>query len=426
MHTTSPRLALRAGIQKRLGTALALVLSVSLVGLLAALPTASASAAPAELPASITGILPVQLEGLLSELPINDLSTSELTEVLSKLPGLEGLPTEAITKTVESLNGGSLGTLLNPNELVPTLLSNLQTLLSPLGLEGLLGSNSTATLTTALEGLNLDELLGSILGSNANPGELLTQLFGSLNPSSVEGLLGSLLAGGPFSETTAGGLASELGMTVTELAGILNTGAIAETATALTAPLTNGSTLLALEGLNGLILGLLGPEGSGEGSSGGEGGSGKGGEGGSGGSGSGGGTGGAGGTGASGTSTPGGTTVVLVPAAQAAATAAPAAASSAKKTGSIKVVKHSVKGKTVTLVVQVPAPGKVSLGGKGIKTIQREAAKAERLTLRTTLTKASSSSLRKHHHRKLKVKLKAGYKMAGGPASSATVTVTFG
>jgi hypothetical protein len=36
-----------------------------------------------------------------------------------------------------------------------------------------------------------------------------------------------------------------------------------------------------------------------------------------------------------------------------------------------------------------------------------------------------AASLRKHRHRKLKVKLDTGFKVAGGASSSATVTVTF-
>jgi hypothetical protein len=83
-----------------------------------------------------------------------------------------------------------------------------------------------------------------------------------------------------------------------------------------------------------------------------------------------------------------------------------------------------VQGRIATIVVQVPAAGNISLDGSGVRSVRREAAKAERVTLRAVLTRAGVTSLHRRHNR-LRVKLKASFKQTSGPSSSATVTVNF-
>jgi hypothetical protein len=56
--------------------------------------------------------------------------------------------------------------------------------------------------------------------------------------------------------------------------------------------------------------------------------------------------------------------------------------------------------------------------------VNRRAGASERLTLKGTLTRAGTASLRKHRGR-LKVTLKAAFNPARGASSSATVSVTF-
>jgi hypothetical protein len=133
-----------------------------------------------------------------------------------------------------------------------------------------------------------------------------------------------------------------------------------------------------------------------------------------------GGTGAPGGNGSS--SSPGTTTVVVMPASASAST--PSGAAAGSKTGKLKVISHKVKGDRATVVVEVPSAGKLSVGGKGLRTISRETAKAERVTLHPGLTRAGISSLRKHH-RKLKVPIKVSFKQTGGPSSSASVPLVF-
>jgi hypothetical protein len=418
------RTARRHEVRHRPAAALSVALSVSLFALLGALPTASASTgSPAPsitLPATVSALPPGEVEKLLSGVSLSDLNTTQLTEALSKLPGLSTLPAgklkEALTKLIEGLTskGATLGKLLEPSEIVPTLETELKKLLSLPELLSLLGPNPTTKLTEALGSLNPSQLLNTLLGSSAKPEQLLTQLLAALNPELLKTLLGTTLTGAPFSKTTVGELAHELGMTTTTLTKELNTtiAQLPEAATALTAPLTNGKTLSVLNGLNELTIGLLGP-GSKETSK----------EGGkestnnkestkeSGGAGSSGG--------------PGITTIVNVPLAQSAPNQSPTAnRSSTKKAGKIKIISHRVRGKVLTLVVQVPAAGSITLGGNGIRPVHRETARAKRITLRTVLTKAGAALLRKYHHR-LQVKLRTSFKAADGSSSSTAVTVTF-
>ncbi len=93
----------------------------------------------------------------------------------------------------------------------------------------------------------------------------------------------------------------------------------------------------------------------------------------------------------------------------------------------MKIVKHSVKHGVATIVVQIPAAGRLTLHGTGLKTVQKSAPKAERVTLTTTLTRASAAALKKHkrHHRAMKVQLTASFAPTGAASSSASATLSF-
>lgn len=408
------------------------MLSVALAVLMAVLSATPASATPSKssvvAPATVSALPSNEVEELLAGIPLSELNSTELTEALSKLPSLSTVPTdklqEALSNAVISLTNknATVGGLLDQTEIVPLLEAELKKLLLPTELLSLLkGGNLNTKLNEALGSLDPSELLDMLLNSSGTPEQLLTQLFAKLNP---EPLLGTTLTGEPFSKTTVSELAGELGMTPATLAEELNISSaqLPEDAAALTTPLSNGKTLGVLNGLDSVTLGLLGKpesnednetkdetgketskesnnsengtttkEGAGNGSA---------------------------------LESPGTTTVVVnVPSGQSALTPT-SKANATKKSEKIKIVGHRVKGTRLTIVVRVPAAGQLALTGKGVTSVRRQTAKAERVTLRTTLTKVDVASLRRHP-RKLRIKLDASFKVVGGSSSSARLTVDF-
>jgi hypothetical protein len=386
MHSYAPRPLAAA----RLRLLAALALCTATFALLAVLPTVPARAST---PPSVTALPPVQVNSLLGEVPLSALDTGQLSDVLSQLPDLSGLQglqlQEALDKVIETLlgKGATLEQLLG-SETTTTLSSTLKEVVGLLGptLESLLGGNPLGKLTEGLQSGSPSEVVSGLLSGSSDPQALIEKILSALNPGILQSLLGSTLSGAPFSKTTVEGIASQLSTTPQTLAEDLGTTAAAlpATAMALTAPLKNGETLAVIDGVTG-------------------------------------GTGTSGGNGASGG--PGTTTVVVLP--PSASAASPASGTvAASKTGKLKVISHKVKGDRATVVVEVPSAGKLSVGGKGLRTISRETAKAERVTLHPGLTRAGISSLRKHH-RKLKVPIKVSFKQAGGPSSSAAVPLVF-
>ena len=433
-------------------------------------------------PAATPGeLLPAEtLEELLARLPLSSLSAAQLAHYLAGLEGVgalaglqgllghdlgaagvEGALAEAIAQLKLGNSSATLGELANVKELLPALEGKLAGLLKLLGSP--LGAEQKETLEHALSSLDLDQLVSSLLGS-AQPQELLAAelstlaggLFGELNSGELSGLLGSSLTGG-FAAKTERAVAEELHSTPKAVSEALGQTApeLPETVTMLTAPLAEGELVGVAPALKGLALGLLGDTGTGVGEGGkgsgeGEGGNGSGGKGsgegrkrlrrrrqrlrqGSGsGSGQGGnGTSGGGSQGGSGEGghggqggSAGGTTILLtLPAASSSTQAASAAAKHAL--GKVRVLNHRVKGHVATVVLHVPSAGRVVLAGRGVRAAGAYAAKAERLTLRVSLSKAVVASLRRGRRHRLTVKLTASFKPAGGSGSSATVAVTF-
>jgi hypothetical protein len=90
----------------------------------------------------------------------------------------------------------------------------------------------------------------------------------------------------------------------------------------------------------------------------------------------------------------------------------------------VLITKHKVKGHTATLTVKVPAAGRISVSGKGIKTVKRSVSKASTVTLRIRLSGKGLATLSRKS--RLKIKLRVGFvAKAGSPGSKASVTVTF-
>jgi hypothetical protein len=147
-----------------------------------------------------------------------------------------------------------------------------------------------------------------------------------------------------------------------------------------------------------------GQGGSGAGAGGSQGGSGEGGRGGQGGS-------------------TGGTTILFT--LPGASSAQGASATTKRELGKVRILSHKVRGHVATIVLQVPAAGRITLAGRGVRTVRSRAAKAERLTLRVSLSKAGVASLHRGRHRRARIKLKASFKPTSGSGSNATAVATF-
>jgi hypothetical protein len=397
---------------------------------LAAPLLASASVTP---PVSVSALSPGQLESALANIPVRDISGAQLGETLSQLSGLSVLPSghlkATITKVLQTLDEheGKLG------QLPADLTSELESELLPSELLLLLGKGKTLSglLGEVLGSLDDRQLVGSLLESTTEPGhaitpeQLLEEILSGLGPEKLETLLGGTLTGEPVTKSNVEELANSVGMTTTGLAEAFDPTApkTLEGATmALTAPMSNGKTLGALDdALEGVVLGTLSHEPtSGAGGSGGSGGS-------SGGSGSGSGSGGSGGPGSadgSGSSgTPTSTTIVneLPSSGSPASTAAVGKGAAAK----VKILARRVRRDSITLVLQVPAAGKLTVSGKGMKSQSRQADRGERLTVSTVLTKAAAAGLHQRR-RRLKIKLEVSFIPVGGAGSKASTTVDFG
>ncbi len=92
----------------------------------------------------------------------------------------------------------------------------------------------------------------------------------------------------------------------------------------------------------------------------------------------------------------------------------------------ITVTSKKVKGKTATLVVSVPAAGKLVASGKGLSKGTGKAAKAGNVTVKVTLTKGEAAFLSKHHGRKLKATIKLQFTPKQGGRLRTSVAVLIG
>ena len=92
----------------------------------------------------------------------------------------------------------------------------------------------------------------------------------------------------------------------------------------------------------------------------------------------------------------------------------------------ITVVKHSVKGGTATIVVSVPAAGRLVATGSGLSRASGKASKAGTVTVKLTLTKGEAAFLAKHHGRKLRAKINLRFTPRKGSRLTTSVTVLIG
>jgi hypothetical protein len=92
----------------------------------------------------------------------------------------------------------------------------------------------------------------------------------------------------------------------------------------------------------------------------------------------------------------------------------------------VEIVKHSTKGATATLNVQLPAAGSVSGGGTDLKFTKRSVGAGGRTNVKVSLTSVGKQVLRKF--RQLRIKVRVGFvpkSKTGNITSKAFATVTF-
>ena len=91
-------------------------------------------------------------------------------------------------------------------------------------------------------------------------------------------------------------------------------------------------------------------------------------------------------------------------------------------TGTVKVVKRSVKGSAFSVTVKVPAGGRVTITGAGIRTAHKVVSKAGSYRLRVGLTARERRLL--NRRRRLKLMLHVAYAPAHGSASHVSFSIT--
>jgi len=87
------------------------------------------------------------------------------------------------------------------------------------------------------------------------------------------------------------------------------------------------------------------------------------------------------------------------------------------------IVSHRTSGKQVILKVRVPAAGRVTVSGRDLRVLRRRVGKASTVRLVVRLTRAGVRSL--HAHKRLRIRLRAGFAPRAGHHLSAAAKVTF-
>jgi hypothetical protein len=403
---------------------------------LPALPaTVSADSSPAVLPAGgVAVVSPAALDELLGEAPLGaggvPLSALEVPLLSKRLIALPGIST---LKSVNGLGGTkgvegaivaalgeladerqSLAELVGEDELATDLEEQLEAVYEKSkfakeheevefeeAVEKALSKGPEEVIDEGLNTLSLSTLLSRLLAEAVHPAALIGAVFAAVEPEELEELLGTTVSDEPFTSTKVSPVAAELGVTPAELAEKLarQPAELPGTAIALLEPLTNGQVLGVFGAGDGLAFGLIGtrpvseepePEpigGSNPGAS----------------------------------KTPALTT--STPAAVSPAPAPPVFTfgSAPAATAKLKILSHKVRGATVTLALQIPAAGKLTVRGPGVRSYRHTIARAEHVTIKLTASSAGAAALRRHH--RLTVRLRASFRAASGASSTATVTV---
>jgi hypothetical protein len=404
-HRAAPAHARRAGVW---------LLSISVAGLLAAVPSASAASPTDVTLPSAPSITPVAVtlgSGDLANLEIGalGLQPNQLASVLARIPALGALPAGTLESVTAALPSNTpLSGLLSAIELATGIKVSVGEVTQavvgdpsadPSVLTGLLadaasqlqgtpqGAQLAQLLENLLAGLSPEALqqLAGQLGIGGDLAELASTLEQKLAEGELLGTLESVVSqlGTPIA-TTAAQLEGALGTTPAALANELGLPeSLLDAVTGVETPIGGtGGLLTALAGQNGTTFGTV-PGAS---------------------------------TSTTNNSTTNNSTSTTVP---------PATTATAKKVaaGKVKILSHKVKGHTLTLVLQTPSAGQITVTAAHAKRVSKKVAKAMTTTLKVPLTKAGIAATK--GHRKLNVKVKVVFKPTSGASSSAAAQARF-
>jgi hypothetical protein len=87
----------------------------------------------------------------------------------------------------------------------------------------------------------------------------------------------------------------------------------------------------------------------------------------------------------------------------------------------VSATKRTVQGTAFTISVKVPAKGRITASGSGLKKVTKTATKSGTYKLRVSLTDSGRQKLKRA--RTMSLKVRVGYTPAGGAASVATATI---
>jgi hypothetical protein len=462
------RAAARLRTGRACGPPLALALALAALTLLPAAPAAaSARRSSVSLPPGGFQAVPAEsLDELLGEaelgpsgVPLAALEPTLLTGLLVQRPGIDRLSTvnglggntvkHALRQALEEVVSEEelLEELVGEWDLAWTFEEKLEAAYEASeaarepgapefeeAVEQALGASPEEVIDEGLNSITLGELLSEVLAEATQPTRLASDVLAASEQEELEELLGTTPNGEPPTLASAGEVAAALGVTTAQLAEKLGKqpAQLPETARTVLAPMRDGQLLALFAAGEGLAFAMIGeapaeepeeneeapeepeeePSESGSGSPGPETGSNPSNN-------SGAGSGSGSGANASAASTG---AAAQPPAQPASGAPAPAPAAASAR---VQIVGHRLLHGVVTIVVKVPAAGRLTLRGKDLRTVTRTARAPERLTIRLRASRAGASSLRTHAHKRLT--LRATFAPAsGGARSSASVAVTLG
>ena len=91
----------------------------------------------------------------------------------------------------------------------------------------------------------------------------------------------------------------------------------------------------------------------------------------------------------------------------------------------VRILAHRIVGHTLILKVSAPAAGRLSAGGKDLRTLVHRFRKAAKATLKVKLSHRGLRALHKHHRLRIVVRVRFVPSHRGASSTSASAAATF-